>query len=58
MTKRAPHPPLPPVFINQRARREEHDRFMTQARRRYGQWLICPDCYRPPRLCVHMPRPR
>lgn len=52
-----PSKPLPPVFVNQRARIEEHDKFMEDARRQYPGRPICPDCYLPPGRCHHW-RPR
>lgn len=50
--------PLPPVFVNERARLEEHDRFIAEARVRYGVQNICPDCYLPPAQCAHVYVPR
>lgn len=48
-----PSKPLMPVFVNQRARIEEHDRFMAEARQQYPDRPICPDCFRPPQRCIH-----
>jgi hypothetical protein len=45
--------PLKPTFVNERARLEEHDRMLAEARTRYGTRIICPDCYLPPAQCVH-----
>lgn len=50
--------PLPPVFVNERARLEEHERFLSEARIRYGVRNICPDCYLPPAQCQHVYLPR
>lgn len=43
--------PLPPVFVNERARLEEHGRFVREARVAHGCRVICPDCYLPPKKC-------
>lgn len=53
-----PTKPLPPVFINEAARVEEHDRFLAEARTRFGTRIICPDCYLPPAQCLHIERQR
>jgi hypothetical protein len=46
-----PRQPLPPVFVNERARLEEHDRFIADARVLHNRRIICPDCYLPPAKC-------
>lgn len=53
-----PHQPLPPTYVNERARIEEHDRFIAEARTRFGVRVICPDCYLPPAQCEHVNRRR
>ena len=50
--------PLKPAYVNERARIEEHDRFMSDARTRYGVRVICPDCYLPPAQCPHVEQQR
>jgi hypothetical protein len=49
--------PLKPTFVNERARIEEHERMMAEARTRFGVRIICPDCYLPPAQCVHRAPP-
>ena len=49
--------PLPPVFCNMRARIEEHTESMRAAQKYHGTVNICPDCYLPPRLCIHLSHP-
>jgi hypothetical protein len=52
-----PQPPLKPTYVNERARIEEHDRMLAEARTRFGVRVICPDCYLPPAQCKHIERP-
>jgi hypothetical protein len=49
-----PTPPLKPTYVNERARIEEHDRMMTDARTRHAVRVVCPDCYLPPAQCIHL----
>lgn len=44
--------PLPPVFVNERARIEEHNQMMEDAAREHDVivWRICPDHYIPCKL--------
>lgn len=51
-----PRSPLKPTYVNERARIEEHERFIAEARVRFGVRVICPDCYLPPAQCSHIQR--
>ncbi len=46
--------PMPPVFCNQRARLAEHEEFMRVSRHNFSTSLICPDCYLPAAVCIHI----
>ena len=50
----SPKRPLPQTYRIERARIAEHDAFMAEARRRWPNQPICPDCYKPPHFCAHM----
>lgn len=49
-----PRKPLPPVFVNERARLAEFKSMYKAARIRWKGYPVCPDCFNPPHLCAHM----